>query len=110
DMASRFSSTEPIKKFVTEGLPASLVDGMILGILLIALLLCDMKLGGIVVTAFVIRLGLRLAILSAAKYRGHEMVRAEGKEHSAFVETAMSIQSIKLAGREAERQSFWQNR
>jgi ATP-binding cassette subfamily B protein RaxB len=110
DMASRFASTEPIKKFVTEGLTASLVDGTMVGILLIALLLCDTRLAAIVVGFFVLRSSLRFATLAAAKRRGEAVIREEAREHSAFVETAIAIQSIKIAGREAERQSFWQNR
>ncbi len=110
DMASKFAATDPIKKFVTEELPAALVDGVMVGILMVALSLSSAKLAGIVIASFSLCLALRWTTLTKAKELGQDMVRAEGLEHSAFVETALAIQSIKIAGREAERQSYWQNR
>ena len=38
------------------------------------------------------------------------MIEAAAKEQTTFIETARAIQSIKIFGRESDREAVWQNR
>nr|WP_230531073.1 peptidase domain-containing ABC transporter [Microvirga roseola] len=53
---------------------------------------------------------MRFALYRALRQRQEEMVEAAAKEQTTFIETARAIQSIKIFGREPDREAVWQNR
>jgi ATP-binding cassette subfamily B protein RaxB len=110
DLISRFHSTQPIKDLLTEGLVAVLVDGlMALGTLVLMFVYSGM-LAVIVLMAATLYVLLRLLLFRPLRRRTDDQIHAQARRDSTFIETVRAIQSIKLFGRETERESFWQNR
>nr|WP_183453044.1 peptidase domain-containing ABC transporter [Microvirga lupini] len=110
DLVSRFRSAEPIQRLISEGLVAALVDGVMATLTLAMILIYSPKLSGIVFAALALYALLRFALYRSLRQRQEEMIEAAAKEQTTFIETARAIQSIKIFGRESDREAVWQNR
>jgi ATP-binding cassette subfamily B protein RaxB len=110
DLISRFGATQPIKDLITEGLVMALVDGVMAVATLALMVVYSPLLASVVTTAFVAYLVLRLSTFGSLRQRTEEQIHERARQDSTFIETARAVQSIKLFGREAERESLWQNR
>lgn len=110
DLVSHFRSAEPIQRLISEGLVAALVDGVMATLTLVMILIYSPKLSGIVFAALILYALLRFALYRALRQRQEEMIEASAKEQTTFIETARAMQSIKIFGREADREALWQNR
>ncbi|MBF9196672.1 peptidase domain-containing ABC transporter [Microvirga sp. BT290] len=110
DLVSRFRSAEPIQRLISEGLVAALVDGVMATLTLVMILIYSPKLSGIVFAALALYAILRFALYRALRQRQEEIIEAAAKEQTTFIETARAIQSIKIFGRESDREALWQNR
>jgi len=110
DLVSRFRSAEPIQRLISEGLVAAFVDGVMATLTLAMILIYSPKLSGIVVAALALYALLRFALYRTLRQRQEEMIEAAAREQTTFIETARAIQSIKIFGREADREALWQNR
>jgi ABC-type bacteriocin/lantibiotic exporter with double-glycine peptidase domain len=60
--------------------------------------------------AIVLYVTLRLAAMGALRRRTEDQIQARARQDSNFIETVRAVQTIKLFGREAEREGVWQNR
>jgi ATP-binding cassette subfamily B protein RaxB len=110
DLVSRFRSTEPIENLVSGGLVAAMVDG-VMGLLTLAMILIySPKLAAVVFAALALYALLRLALFRTVRQQQEEAIDAAAKEQTTFIETARAIQSIKIFGREMDREALWQNR
>ncbi|MGN6747259.1 MAG: peptidase domain-containing ABC transporter [Xanthobacteraceae bacterium] len=110
DLISRFSATQPIKDLITEGLVAAPVDG-VMAIATLALMVAYSWLLALVsLGAIVAYVTLRLAAVGALRRRTEDQIQARARQDSTFIETVRAMQTIKLFGREAEREGVWQNR
>lgn len=110
DILSRFSSTRPIRDLFTEGLVAVFIDGLMAISTLILIFAYSTVLGTVVLGASALYLLLRLTLYQPLKQRIEEQIVATAHEQSVFIESVRGIQSIKVFGHEAERQSCWQNK
>ena len=110
DLVSRFGSSRPITDLVAEGLVAALVDGAMAVLTLAVLFLYSATLAAIVLTALALHVALRLGTFTVLRRREEETIHALAKEQTTFIETARAIQSIKLFGRESDREALWQGR
>jgi ATP-binding cassette subfamily B protein RaxB len=110
DLVARFRSAEPIQRLISEGLVAACVDGLMATVTLAMILIYSPKLSGIVAAALILYALLRLALYRALRRRQEDLVEAAAREQTTFIETARAIQSIKIFGREADREALWQNR
>src|SRR5437764_9335497 len=110
DILSRFSSLEPIRNVVAEGLITAAIDGLMGVVTLTVIFLYSPVLGGVVVTAFLLYLALRLALYRQFRERSEAVIRSKAQENSTLIETLRAIQSLKLFNRESERESQWLNR
>jgi len=110
DLISRFTATQPIKDLITEGLVAVLVDGVMAIATLALMILYSWLLALISLAAIVLYVTLRLAAIGALRRRTEDQIQARARQDSTFIETVRAVQTIKLFGREAERESVWQNR
>ena len=110
DLISRFHSTQPIKDLLTEGLVSVLVDGLMALGTLALMFVYSGRLALVVLTAITLYVTLRLTLFRPLRGRTDDQIHAQARQDSTFIETVRAIQSIKLFGREAERESFWQNR
>jgi ATP-binding cassette, subfamily B, bacterial CvaB/MchF/RaxB len=110
DIVSRFGATRPITDLVAEGLVATMVDGLMAVLTLAMMIVYGPILAAIVAGGLVLAAAVRLGSFRAVRQREEETIHALAKEQTSFIETARAIQSVKLFGREIDRESLWQNR
>ena len=110
DILSRFISLEPIRNIVAEGLITAAIDGLMALATLTVLFIYSPLLAVVVCLAFLLYLGLRLALYRQFRERSQDVIRSKAQENSTFIETLRAIQSLKLFNRESERESQWLNR
>ncbi len=110
DIVSRFGATAPIQTLFSQGLIGAVVDGVMAVLTFIMILVYSPVLSLVVIAAFAIYALLRVVTYRAFRQRQEEVIEASAREATAFMETARAIQSIKIFGREADREALWQNR
>lgn len=110
DMTSRFGATRPITELISQGLVAALVDGAMALLTLVVILVYSPALAGIVLGALALLVALRLGSLGILRRRQEEAILDAAAEQSCFIETLRTMQAIKLAGAETEREARWQVR
>jgi ATP-binding cassette subfamily B protein RaxB len=110
DLVSRFTSTEPVRTLLAEGLVAALIDGAMALLTAAMMFLYRPSLGLVVLAALAVYLGLRIAFYHLMRRRSLDLIEAKSLESTTFVETMRAVQSIKIFTREAERSAVWMNR
>lgn len=109
DIQQRFQSLEPIRDLVVNGAIAALIDG-ILAIFVGAILFAyDPLLGTVVVGVIVLYGVLRFLFLELSKRLSGDLLVADAKENTKFLETLRAMQTVKVAGIETEREILWRN-
>ncbi|HEV7266182.1 MAG TPA: peptidase domain-containing ABC transporter [Falsiroseomonas sp.] len=110
DLVSRFNATKPITELLSQGLVAVLVDGLMAVLTLAMILLYSPTLAAIVLAALVLHVAVRIGGYRMLRAREEEVIEAEAREQTTFIETARAMQTIRLFGREADREALWQGR
>jgi ATP-binding cassette subfamily B protein RaxB len=110
DILTRVQSVLPIQRFLIESAPLALIDGLLSVLTLVMMLMLAPNLALVTLAGLVVYSAVRLALLSAEKQREAEYVKALGREQGALIETLRGMVTLRLAGREAMRHSYWQNR
>jgi len=110
DIVSRFGATGPIQHLFSQGLIEAVVDGIMALLTLIMILVYSPPLSLAVMAALMLYAMLRLATYRIFREKQEEVIEASAKEATVFMETARAIQSIKIFGRESDREALWQNR
>lgn len=109
DIQQRFQSLEPIRNFIASGAIAALIDGVLAIFLGIIIFLYSASLGSVVVAFVIVYTLLRMGFLSLSKRLSGDLLVAEAKENTKFLETLRTMQTIKVAGAEDARESQWRN-
>ncbi|WP_291876152.1 peptidase domain-containing ABC transporter [Caulobacter sp.] len=109
DILSRVGSTSAIQDALTRGLVASLIDGIMALLAAIILFLYSPQLAGVVCASVLALLVLALAFYPVVRARAEELLVAGAKEQSHLMETVRAATTIKLMGREVEREGAWRN-
>ncbi len=109
DILSRMGSATAIQDVLTHGVISAVIDGLMAIIAIIILFLYSPKLAAIVLGAVVINLALTLAVYPALKMRTEEQIIESARERSHLMETVRAATTIKIMGREAERESAWRS-
>jgi ATP-binding cassette, subfamily B, bacterial CvaB/MchF/RaxB len=110
DILSRFTSIEPIRNALAEGMIAAAIDGMMAIATLAMIFLYSTQLALVVLTAFVLYAAVRLGLYRVFRERSQAVIETRAQESSTLIETVRAIQSLKLFNRETERESLWLNR
>lgn len=110
DLVSRFGSLAQIRERLTTGLTETVVDGLMSVTVLVMMIIYSPTLAGIVAVTVILYLLLRIALYYPLRRNTEELIQAQAKEQSHFLESIRGIQTIKLFTSEADRQSLWQNR
>jgi ATP-binding cassette subfamily B protein RaxB len=110
DLLSRFSSLQPIRDLIAEGLISAMIDGIMAAITLAMIFLYSVELAFVTLSAFAFYALLRLSLYRIIRQRTEAMIQAQAQENSTFIESVRAIQSVKLFNRESERESLWLNR
>lgn len=110
DIISRFNSTQPITNLLSQGLIASVIDGIMALTTLGLMFIFSPTLSLLAIAALLLYIGLRLAFLQAMRLRNANVITANAQESSAFIETVRGIAAVKAFGQEGNRQRLWQKK
>ena len=110
DVVSRFGSLQQVKDLLTQGVIEALIDGVMAFTTLIMIFLYSPKLSFVVLAAIAVYAVIRIAMYRPLRIMSEEVIVNQAKEQSNFMETVRGIQTIKLFGREVQRQSVWHNK
>ncbi len=109
DVISRFGSLRSVITLFTEGLIASIVDGIMAVATLAMMFVYSAKLTLIVLAAVLIYTVLRVVTFRLNEQYKQESIVLAAKESTNFMETVRAVQTIKLFSRESQRESMWLN-
>lgn len=110
DILSRFTSTEPIRALLAEGLIAALIDGFMAIATLVMIFIYSAQLAAVVLVVVALYAALRIGLYRVLRRQNEELIYARAKEQSTFIETVRAIQSVKLFSRENESETHWLSR
>ena len=110
DILSRFTSIEPIRSALAEGMIAATIDGLMALATLAMIVVYSTQLALVVVAAFMIYTVVRLGLYRLLRERSLAAIEAKAHENSTFIETLRAVQSLKIFNRESDRESQWLNR
>lgn len=109
DILSRLDSVQPIQDAVTRGVVASIIDGLMAVVAIIILYFYSPTLATIVLATVIVNICVAVALYPVMRTRMEEEIIAKAKEQSHLMETVRASTTIKLMGREVERESAWRN-
>lgn len=109
DIISRMGSTVPIQEALTQSVPAVLIDGAMAILMLIVMFLYSPLLGGIVLATVLGLVIATLVIYPHLRRTQEESIYAKALENSHVIESIRAITTVKMFGREAEREAAWRN-
>jgi ATP-binding cassette, subfamily B, bacterial CvaB/MchF/RaxB len=110
DVLSRFTSIEPIRTALAEGMITAIIDGLMALATLAMIFVYSAQLAFVVLIALVLYATVRLALYRLLRQRSLAVIEAKAQENSTFIETLRAIQSLKLFNREDDREAQWLNR
>jgi ATP-binding cassette, subfamily B, bacterial CvaB/MchF/RaxB len=110
DILSRFTSLQPIRNLLAEGMIAAVIDGIMAVLTLAMIFVYSPLLAFVVLGALALYATLRLALYRILWLRTEATIQASAQESSNFIESVRAIQSLKLFNRESEREGQWLNR
>ena len=109
DIQQRLRSLAGIQAFMTESLPALVLDCVFLVIVVVLMVVYSPLLACIVVATAGLYLLWRMLIFPSMLEQTSKIVRADAATQSHLLESLRSIQSIKLCAGESCRTADWQN-
>lgn len=109
DILSRFVSATTIQDVLTRGVVAAVIDGVMALAAGAILFVYSATLAAVVFGAVALNLVLALSVFPAMRRRQEEQIFESAKEQSHLMETVRAATTIKVMGREAERESSWRN-
>ena len=107
DVISRFESIKPIQDFITSASVSIIVDGLLAITTLIMMYAYSPMLTLLVVVSVALYAVFRTVQFQPMRNSNHENIAAHAKLDSVFMESIRSLQSIKLANRESQREGTW---
>ena len=110
DVVSRFGSLQQIKELLTTGVIETLIDGLMALTTLVMIFLYSSQLSLVVFIAILLYAVFRITMYRPLRQMSEEVIVSQATEQSNFMETVRGIQTIKLFGREVQRQGMWHNR
>lgn len=110
DILSRFSSIEPIRNALAEGMIAATIDGLMALATLAMIFVYSTQLAFVVLATFLLYAAVRLGLYRLLRERSLAAIERKAHENSTFIETVRAIQSLKIFNRESDREATWLNR
>lgn len=110
DVVSRFGSLANIREFLTTGLVAALLDGVMTLVTLAVMFVYSVELTLVVVMIMAIYLAIRLGLVPLMRRLTTERISLAANEQSHFMESVRAMLPIRVYQQEVKRQSQWQNK
>ena len=109
DILSRIGSTQPIQQAITTGVISTVIDGVMAVIALVILFFYSGVLTLVVLASLVLSLVVTFSFYPVIRRRSEEAIVASAKEQSHLIESVRASRTLKLMGREGEREAAWRN-
>jgi ATP-binding cassette subfamily B protein RaxB len=109
DIISRFSSTRPITELISNGFVTSILDGVMSVTTLGVMLYYSPGLTGIPLVALALYALLRFSTVHVIRAQNVDVIAANARENSNFIESLRGATTIKAFGQEANRLRMWQD-
>jgi len=109
DIISRMGSTKPIQEALTQSVVSVLIDGVMAALMLIILYLYSPILGTIVLISVALLVLATFLIYPHLRRTQEEAIFAKAIENSHVIESIRGSTTVKLFGREAQREAAWRN-
>ena len=110
DVVSRFGSLNAVRELFTNSLVEGLIDGLMAIAVLLMMYLYSPKLALVVVIAVALYAAMRFLLYRPLYQLTEASIIAGAKEQTNFIESVRAMQSIKLFGQQTQRLNLWQNR
>jgi len=109
DIISRMGSTVPIQEALTQSIVSVLIDGVMAVLMLVILYLYSPALGTIVLISVILLAASTLLIYPHLRRTQEETIYAKAMENTHVIESIRASTTVKLFGREAQREAAWRN-
>jgi len=109
DIISRMGSTVPIQEALTQSIVSVLIDGVMAVLMLVILYLYSPVLGTIVLISVALLTLSTLLIYPHLRRTQEEAIYAKAMENTHVIESIRASTTVKLFGREAQREAAWRN-
>ena len=107
DVLSRFSSVEPVKNMLTEGVVGSLIDGTMALATMAVMFYYSPFLASLSVAALLVYLAARIGSFPSYRRKQEEVIAWNAKESSTLIESVQGLATIKTSGNETGRERLW---
>lgn len=109
DIISRMSSTKPIQEALTQSVVSVLIDGVMAVLMLGVMFFYSPFLAMIVLLSAVLLIAATLIIYPHLRRTQEEAIYAKAIENTHVIESIRANTTVKLFGRESEREAAWRN-
>ena len=109
DIISRMGSTVPIQEALTQTIVSVLIDGVMAMLMLVILYMYSPLLGSIVLISVALLTLSTLLIYPHLRRTQEETIYAKAIENTHVIESIRASTTVKLFGREAQREAAWRN-
>lgn len=109
DIISRMGSSVPIQEALTQSIVAVLIDGVMAILMLVILYLYSPLLGTIILASVALLTLSTLLIYPHLRRTQEESIYAKAVENTHVIESIRASTTVKLFGREAQREAAWRN-
>lgn len=109
DIISRMSSTKPIQEALTQSVVSVLIDGVMAVLMLAVMFFYSPFLAMIVLLSAVLLIAATLVIYPHLRRTQEEAIYAKAIENTHVIESIRANTTVKLFGRESEREAAWRN-
>ncbi len=109
DISSRLGSVQAIQKTLTTGFIEAIIDGLMALVTLALMLVYSWKLALVTLLAVALYLGIRMLAYRPLHDRSERQLVADARQQSHLLESLRGMQSLKVAGEEAQRRATWDN-
>ncbi|CAM3757188.1 peptidase domain-containing ABC transporter [Litorimonas haliclonae] len=109
DIISRMNSTKPIQEALTQSVVSVLIDGVMAALMLAVMFFYSPLLFAIVLLSAALLITATLIIYPHLRRTQEETIYAKAVENTHVIESIRANTTVKLFGREAEREAAWRN-
>ncbi|MEM7727682.1 MAG: cysteine peptidase family C39 domain-containing protein [Pseudomonadota bacterium] len=109
DIISRMNSTQPIQEALSQSVVSVLIDGAMAALMLVVMFAFSPLLAAIVVGTTLLLVAATLLIYPKLRAAKEEAIYMRALENSHVIESIRASTTVKLFGREAEREASWAN-
>ena len=109
DILSRIASANAIQEILTHGIVAALLDGVMAVIAVAILFVYSPTLALVVLASVAVSATITAVTFPILRARTQEQIVDRAREQSFVMETVRASTTIKLMGRESEREGSWRN-